>query len=450
MYPDPFKERLYKQLGEQLTNSLLSALKEDAPTSIRINQHKLDIQLPLEKVSWCNSGYYLSQRPSFVSDPLWHAGAYYVQEASSMALEQAFLKIKSINSGSLSVLDLCAAPGGKSTHLASLLNDEDVLISNEVIQSRVGVLCENISKWGYPNTIITNNDSKDFGDLGEIFDIVVVDAPCSGEGLFRKDTTSIRHWSAENIKTCELRQKRILNEISKAIKPSGFVIYSTCTFNPGENEKQIEFLIQNGFKPLEFEINHQLKSSFQLMPNTHKGEGFFIALLQKMDTQLQSIKPQYNASLKIEKPIEAYLNLIIKESFFIKHKDEIIAVAPHVLEFYNNHLYPLKLKQIGTTIGHLSSSLFFPSDKLVFSQIFKQEALYRIELNYIQALQYLGKQALPFQSSNKGFLTLTYKNINIGLGKFAGNRINNLFPNDWKIRKQIQSSEYFSLLEFKV
>jgi 16S rRNA C967 or C1407 C5-methylase (RsmB/RsmF family)/NOL1/NOP2/fmu family ribosome biogenesis protein len=446
MYPDPFKERLFKQLGEELTYSLLKALEQDAPTSLRINHRKLNIDLPLEKVTWCKSGFYLPQRPLFVSDPLWHAGAYYVQEASSMALEKAFLKIKSLNEAPLSVLDLCASPGGKSTHLASLLNNNDLLVSNEVIQSRVSVLSENLNKWGYPNIIITNNDSKDFGELGEIFDIAVVDAPCSGEGLFRKDTASIQQWSEDNIRTCELRQNRILNEVMKAIKPNGFIIYSTCTFNPGENENQVELLIKNGFEPVNFEINNQIKSSFQLLPSTHKGEGFFIALLQKKETLNNAKNLKIKPSLKAEKPNNAFQNLINIEAVFINHKDNIIAIAPHVFDFYNTFLQTLKLKQIGTQLGQLNNSLIMPSDKLVFSDIFNQEVFPKNELEYEQALEYLSKQALSIQNSNKGYLILTYKEVNIGLGKYAGNRINNLFPNEWKIRKQIQKSEYFSII----
>ena len=299
--PIAFKERLLHQLGEQAYLEFEAALNTETPVSFRINKQKLNTELNYSKVSWCSTGYYLPERPLFVSDPLWHAGAYYVQEASSMVLEQAFAKIREVIDTDLRVLDLCAAPGGKSTHLSSLLNDNDILLSNEVIQTRVSVLKENLLKWGFPNTIICNNDSRDFSQLGEIFDVVVVDAPCSGEGLFRKDPNATEQWTVDNVQTCELRQKRILQEIVKCVKEGGFIIYSTCTYNPGENEAQIEYLEQNGFKSVPFHFENKLESSYQLMPHTHRGEGFFIALLQKTETSGESIDNGIDNSIKTEK-----------------------------------------------------------------------------------------------------------------------------------------------------
>jgi 16S rRNA C967 or C1407 C5-methylase (RsmB/RsmF family)/NOL1/NOP2/fmu family ribosome biogenesis protein len=449
MYPDPFKERLYKQLGEEAYQSFLNALQEITPTSIRINTKKLDFSPKLERIAWCENGYYLPERPLFAADPLWHAGAYYVQEASSMSLEKAFNKIKSIQQTPLCVLDLCAAPGGKSTHITSLLSENDLLVSNEVIHARVNILMENLNKWGYPNVIITSSDSKDFGELGEIFDIVVVDAPCSGEGLFRKDISAIEQWNEDNVRTCELRQNRILNEISKCVKPNGFIIYSTCTYNPGENEHQIELLINQGFEPIAFELNGETKSTHQFMPHIHKGEGFFIALLQKKDSFQQGDSKKNTKELKKEKYQADYAKLVTTENYMIKHKDEIKAISPHVFEFYNLNLGHLQTYQIGTSIGHLSGSLLLPSDKLVFSQIFNPTVFDSLDLSYEESLSYLGKQVIPKVSSQKGYVVLKYNHINIGLGKFAGNRINNLYPNEWKLRKQISQSDYFCMLKFK-
>jgi 16S rRNA C967 or C1407 C5-methylase (RsmB/RsmF family) len=216
--PIEFIERMIGQIGQEEFNSFEKALALESPVSIRVNTKKFDPLLNFERVAWCQTGYYLSHRPNFASDPLWHAGAYYVQEASSMMLEKAFLKAKELNPEPLKILDLCAAPGGKSTHIASLCNHEDVLVCNEVIKSRVPILAENIRKQGFSNVVITNADSSDFEKLGGVFDLVVVDAPCSGEGLFRKDPQSINEWSKDNIQTCELRQKRILDSISKCLK----------------------------------------------------------------------------------------------------------------------------------------------------------------------------------------------------------------------------------------
>ena len=278
--PKEFIERMIGQLGQEEFNSFEKALALESPVSIRVNTKKFNPLLHFEKVAWCETGYYLNQRPNFASDPLWHAGAYYVQEASSMMLEKAFLRAKELNPKPLKILDLCAAPGGKSTHIASLCDHKDVLVCNEVIKSRVAVLAENIRKQGFSNVIITNADSGDFEKLGGVFDLIVVDAPCSGEGLFRKDPQSINEWSKDNIQTCELRQKRILDSISKCLKPNGILIYSTCTYNPGENNKQIESLIELGFEAVNFEVNGKISHTFQCMPHQIKGEGFFISMLQ--------------------------------------------------------------------------------------------------------------------------------------------------------------------------
>lgn len=445
--PQSFTERLINQLGLEQYNNFVTALEQETPTSIRINPKKLPIALDYPKVSWCNNAYYLSQRPLFVADPLWHAGAYYVQEASSMALEQAFNQIRSQLSGNINVLDLCAAPGGKSTHLASLLNDNDVLVSNEVIQTRVGVLKENLLKWGFPNTIICNNDSKDFAQIGELFDVIVIDAPCSGEGLFRKDPNAIEQWCEDNVNTCELRQKRILQDIIKCVKNNGFIIYSTCTYNPGENQAQVDFLKQNGFSEVSFLVEGEHKSSFQFMPHTHQGEGFFIALLQKDNSTNDTPSiPRNEETIKLEKVSDEWKQLTKNEVIHIKLKNDIVAISPSLFSIYQAIKKYLKIVSVGTTLGTQNQQLIIPSGELVFSQNFNSEHWPKLELSIEQSIQYIAKNALPFSGSNKGYVTLTYKNIPIGLGKFAGNRINNLFPNEWRLRKQIKPNELYSII----
>jgi 16S rRNA C967 or C1407 C5-methylase (RsmB/RsmF family)/NOL1/NOP2/fmu family ribosome biogenesis protein len=444
--PNGFKQRLRHQLGEQAYIEFEASLNKETPVSLRINKKKLNTELNYSKVNWCSTGYYLPERPLFVSDPLWHAGAYYVQEASSMVLEQAFNKIIELNDKDLKVLDLCAAPGGKSTHLSSLLKDNDILLSNEVIQTRVPVLKENLLKWGFPNTIICNNDSRDFSQLGEIFDIVVVDAPCSGEGLFRKDPHATEQWTEDNVTTCELRQKRILQEVINCVKKGGFIIYSTCTYNPGENQAQVEYLTTKGFQTVPFSFAGKLESSYQLMPHTHQGEGFFIALLQKIETHTEGSIERDETQIKTEKLGIEWKKLMNVDIEFIKFRNEMTAVKPPLLDFYKTISKQLKIVQLGTSVGTQNQQLMIPSGELVFSQHFNIEYWPSIELTIEQALLYISKQTIPYSSSNKGYVTLTYKNIPIGLGKFAGNRINNLFPNEWRLRKQIKQEEIFTIL----
>src|SRR6185295_2766131 len=225
-------------------------------TSIRVNPLKMPVassewsvgdthDSPLTThVPWSQYGYYLSQRPSFTFDPLFHAGCYYVQEASSMFLEQALKQTVDL-SRSLKVLDLAAAPGGKSTHIQSLISKDSLLVSNEVIRSRSNILKDNIIKWGGDNVVVTNNDPKQFGKLENYFDGIVVDAPCSGSGLFRRDEQAIGEWSENNVQLCSQRQQRILADVWPALKKEGVLIYSTCSYSKEEDEEIVGWMKNN-------------------------------------------------------------------------------------------------------------------------------------------------------------------------------------------------------------
>ncbi|MEX2233333.1 MAG: RsmB/NOP family class I SAM-dependent RNA methyltransferase, partial [Cyclobacteriaceae bacterium] len=241
--PVKFEESIHRKLGGALPG-FLKSLQEPPPVSIRIHPVKSQHQIADERVPWSKYGEYLPTRPQFTLDPLFHAGSYYVQEASSMFLEQALKQSVNLDQ-SLNVLDLCAAPGGKSTHLLSLLNRDSLLVSNEAIRSRASILSENIQKWGYPNTIVTNNDPADFRKLKGFFDVIVIDAPCSGEGLFRKNPDAMDEWSPENVQLCAGRQKRILSDAWDSLRENGVLIYCTCTYNESENEDNLRWLQEN-------------------------------------------------------------------------------------------------------------------------------------------------------------------------------------------------------------
>jgi 16S rRNA C967 or C1407 C5-methylase (RsmB/RsmF family) len=443
--PPDFKQRMQAQLGDAEFALFEESLNAATPVSIRLNPIKLKKELALEKVTWTEQGYYLKERPLFVADPLWHAGAYYVQEASSMALEQAFKKIKELNNGQLSLLDLCAAPGGKSTHIASLLNENDVLVSNEVIRTRVPVLNENLTKWGFPNIIITNSDSKDFEHCGEVFDVIVVDAPCSGEGLFRKDENAVNEWSTANAEMCSLRQKRIVDQIIHCLKPGGFIIYSTCTYNPNENELQIKNLCEQGFVPLAFNFNGQVAAQHQCYPHQIKGEGFFISLLQKTGATKTEEANKKTVPLKRIKDTGTYQSFIKTESNFIVFRDHIVALNDAVFELMEQLQNHLNIYSVGTRVCEKNEKLVLPSDHLPFSWLCNTDAFEIKSLEMREAISYLGKNAIPHQSKNKGYVCLQFEGINIGLGKLAGNRINNLYPNEWRLRRSIQASEWFTI-----
>ena len=242
--PPAFEQRMNTILKNEMED-FRHVLSTSAPTSIRWNPLKNNNfskkELP---VPWCAEGYYLSSRPSFTFDPLFHAGTYYVQEASSMFLEVLVKHI--LPDRPVRVLDLCAAPGGKTTHLASLLSSGSLLVANEVIKARSNILQENLMKWGTSNVVVTNNDPADFHSLKGFFDIVLVDAPCSGEGMFRKDNAAISQWSESHVNLCAARQKRILAHAIELLAPDGCLIYSTCTFAPEENQHNVNWMVENG------------------------------------------------------------------------------------------------------------------------------------------------------------------------------------------------------------
>ncbi|MFZ4582866.1 MAG: RsmB/NOP family class I SAM-dependent RNA methyltransferase, partial [Paludibacter sp.] len=288
--PDSFIARTKQILNDEY-NAFEAALSTSAPTSIRVN-NKTDYHPSNEIVSHCPNGYYLAERPLFTADTLFHGGAYYVQEASSMFLYQA---IKQCFPNANRVLDLCAAPGGKSTLLTQTLPDDCLLVSNEIIHSRAQILAENILKWGNTNVVVTNNEASHFSKLEHYFDAIVIDAPCSGEGMFRKDPNAINEWSLDNVMNCVSRQRDILIDSWDALKPGGILVYSTCTFNREENEENVHWICNElGAEIIKLDIEDDkivtTDGGYRFYPHRVKGEGFFMAVIRKYKTTIKEQK----------------------------------------------------------------------------------------------------------------------------------------------------------------
>ena len=307
MFPEGFIKRIQTQKYID-AEDLLKALEEPSPVSIRINRSKWNKNpLNSEPVPWCKDGFYLKYRPSYTLDPLFHSGCYYPQEASGMFLEQAILQTTD-SLENIRVLDLCGAPGGKSTHLSDLIGPDNLLVANETIRSRAAILAETLTKWGSGNTIVTQNDPSVFSRLSGYFDIIVVDAPCSGEGMFR-GSTAPDEWSVSNTVHCAERQKRILMDVWPALKENGILVYSTCTFNPGENEENIKWLTGKHeaeivrlniaeFKGIT-EIDYQGVCGYGFYPDKIRGEGFFLSVIRKTGKQGKNhIRSQRKPELK--------------------------------------------------------------------------------------------------------------------------------------------------------
>ncbi|MCX6199863.1 MAG: RNA methyltransferase [Bacteroidetes bacterium] len=444
IYPEAFLQHMQNYLGNDF-EKFIESLNEASPVSVRFNPNKkAETKLPLaEHVPWCSSANYLTERPSFTFDPLFHAGVYYVQEASSMFLEKVWKQINPKNK-TVRVLDLCAAPGGKSTHLLSLMNEESLLVSNEVIPNRNKILQENIVKWGNANAIICQNKTEDFAELENIFDIVVVDAPCSGEGLFRKDKDAVNEWSERNVTMCAVRQKEILQHAMACLAPGGFLIYSTCTFEPEENDERIA---DCGLAIAELEIQNygQVKTKFgyQFYPHKTKGEGFYMAVLRKDGETLHdgryatNDKRNYQSSFISRKRDEKNPQFLQNADNFVEHKknDFLFAIPKNI---YNDFLYleePLYIRHAGIYIGTVKGKDFLPSHDLALSNFCKRD-LPSVELNEEEAISFLRSEAPKLKTQLRSWCLATYKGMNLGWMKVLDNRINNYFPKELRILKR--------------
>ena len=411
-------------IGDERFERYLHSFEEEAPVSIRLNPRKSGewrVESG-EEVPWCRHAYYLKSRPNFTMDPLFHAGCYYVQEASSMFLDEIIRQLKGGSKLStlnipeqssptrslsqLSTLDLCAAPGGKSTLLRSALPEESILYSNEPIRNRASILAENVQKWGYTNHIVTNNYPKDYRKSKLHFDIILCDVPCSGEGMFRKDEATIREWSPQNVEKCWRLQREIVADAWECLNEGGLLIYSTCTFNTKENEENIRWILEEydaevlkvETKP-EWNITGSLLEGFnepvyRFIPGITRGEGLFMCVLKK---GLTSVVPK-------------------SDTHRAKARHTSCQSLIHVLS------------DGGTSDG--------------------KQSCHQVELSYPQAMAYLRHEALVLpEETPRGLVEVCFLGHPLGLVKNIGNRANNLYPKEWKIKTTHIPNEYEPILK---
>ena len=444
MFPEEFIRRIKTQqyIDDEL---LLRSLAEPSPVSIRINSIKWGkIPAGSDRVPWCNEGWYLKQRPSFTFDPLFHAGCYYPQEASGMFTGEVFRQVTSGSSG-LKVLDLCGAPGGKSTHISSLLGNNGFIVANEVIKSRARILADNITRWGIGNTMVTCNDPSAFSTIFGYFDVILVDAPCSGEGMFR-DRIAVNEWSVSNTVLCAERQKRILLDAWPALREGGILIYSTCTFNPAENEEQVKWLmdtrqaesvtIDTGLYDGIKEIEYYGIKGYGFYPGLIRGEGFFISAIKKIDNEDSAgsgkNKTRFIFNLKEDrKKVAGWLK---HEPGTILRDENTVYTIPVTAEEYEVLCNQLNIIKKGTELFTEKNRDIIPSHELVISELFSGNIIPSIELPLSGAINFLRKEQLKDIPIPVGWAVVKYLGINIGLIKNIGARINNYFPVEWRIR----------------
>ena len=439
--PPIFIERTKAILKEEYP-AFENALQQLAPTSIRIND-KMDYMPSAEKVAWCDKGYYLNERPLFTADPLFHAGVYYVQEASSMFLSQV---VEQHFPDADTVLDLCAAPGGKSTLLSQYLHRNCLLVSNEIVRNRAYILAENLAKWGNQNTLVTNNDPADFSALNNFFDAVVVDAPCSGEGMFRKDAGAIDEWSLSNVELCAERQKKILTDVWDALKPEGILVYSTCTYNREENEDNVAWMCRElDAELLKVDLygNENIVESdfgYRFFPHRTKGEGFFIAVVRKNGSSVRSkqIKAELKKGIKFVKQNEMQFQLTSPELYTYINDDNFIRAYQtdrfNEFMFLNNRL---RCIESGLLMAEQKGKDFIPAAQLALSKALNTENLACADLDYGGAISFLKKESILLPDSKTGYVLVLFQNQALGWVKNLGNRTNNLYPGNWRIRMNL-------------
>lgn len=426
--------------GQQITSVRINPAK-----SFDIHRHTFEVD---SQIPWTSNGYYLKQRPSFTLDPLLHAGAYYVQEASSMFLEQALRQTADM-SQSLKVLDLCAAPGGKSTLIQSVISNESLLVTNEVIKTRASILAENITKWGAENVIVTNNDPKDFARLENYFDIIVIDAPCSGSGLFRRDADAIGEWSEANVQLCSQRQQRIIADVLPALKQGGILIYSTCSYSKDEDEAIADWMIDEfsmkslrlSTKPdwniVESTSDKNNAYGYRFYPDKVKGEGFFIACMEKQESEGGEVAyPKKSKLEKLSKNEVAIAEQWVKDETvaILKWKELALAVPARFVQDLDLLQQSLYIKQAGVALGQITVKELIPEHALAISNLLSNN-IPAVDVTLEEALQYLRKADLKLDTVIKGWAVLQYKNRNLGWVKLLPNRLNNYYPKEWRILK---------------
>lgn len=423
-------------------------------TSVRVHPQKGEDNsrtiagIPASPVPWSRYGYYLDERPSFTFDPLFHAGTYYVQEASSMFLEQAFLQLNKGEEG-IKVLDLCAAPGGKSTHLLSLLPAKSLLVSNEVIRQRAGVLKENIIKWGAENAVVTNNDPKDFASLSGFFDVLVIDAPCSGSGLFRRDPEAIQEWSLNNVALCSQRQQRILADVWPALKEGGVLIYSTCSYSAEEDEQIMDWIqrelggenclltVDPAWGILET-TSESSNRGYRFWPDRLKGEGFFLACFRKTTgDSVAPVKPRKlpDAASKADREMTGRW-MDVSGKTLIRHQQTVYAWPA---ELYNEFVWLLEQTKVlysGIKTGELMRDKLVPDHAMAMSSLVLP-GIRRVELDNGTAIRYLQRKDIQLVGQTPGWALACFQGKPLGWLNILPGRVNNYYPKELRILKDI-------------
>ena len=455
---DTFIKYMEEAIGRENALVAFSAFDKPASTAVRYNPFKACQKMDGKGVMWADHGLILPQRPVFTLDPMFHAGAYYVQDSSSMFVGYAFRKmlahVQKPVGRPLRVLDLCAAPGGKTTDLAASLResmgDGFLLVANEVMKARVGILADNVALWGDPNVVVTSDDPVAFGALPGFFDVIVTDVPCSGEGMFRKDEEAVQQWSEDNVSLCEARQRRILADVWPSLREGGVLVYSTCTFNRRENDGNVDWIsFELGAEVLTSEdvlggMPGVLKTGrgYSLVPGHVEGEGQYCAALRKtgMDAVAGAPVRMKKAPRQVKTvPIPDGLQRLMNIPVVFRARGEMITAVPENIAGDVARVEDvLHVVAAGCAVGVVKGKDLVPDADLALSLMLAEDAYPSVDLDRQAALAFLHRDAQVFPGSPRGYLLLRHEGLALGFVKNLGNRSNSLHPQSRRIRMDIK------------
>lgn len=446
MLPQEFVDSLPCQLS-----GLPAALEsEPSPVSVRVNLTKgIEIPSGAARVPWAaDCGFYLEERPRFTFDPSLHQGLYYAQDASSMVIAEVIRRIAP--QCPLRYLDACAAPGGKTTAAIDALPSDSFVVANEYCRDRVASLVENVSKWGVPGVMVSQGDTSAFRRLPGFFDIIAADVPCSGEGMMRKDMEAVEQWSPGLVEECATRQREILDNLWVALRPGGFLIYSTCTFNRLENELMLGYIhdalggepVDTGIAALCPEIMGPIDSSFPAMrfiPGRTRGEGLFMAVMRKPG-EPTTAAPRRTRASGVPAALQPLISLVkswIKDSGnydFAVRDNRIFAFPSTSIDSSRRASEVLDIVMPGVEVAQIKGRDLIPSQSLAVSTALDREAFPECEVDYHSAIAYLRREAIILaDDAPKGYVLLTYGGYPLGFVKNLGKRANNVYPHNWRI-----------------
>lgn len=448
MFPQDFVKNMEQTLGVEECARLLAALNEPATVSVRFNPFKVTQRPEGNPVPWNRYGFYLDERPVFTLDPLMHGGIYYVQEASSMFVEELYRQVFG-DREDVRVLDLCAAPGGKTTLYSTLVGVGGLVLANEPIRNRAMILADNVKRWGIGNVAVTCNDPSQIGAYEHMFDLLAIDAPCSGEGMFRKNVESRKEWSASNVEMCAARQKRIIADAWAALKPGGVLIYSTCTFNRTEDEDVVEWITQNfDYEPVCIEIPDDWGvvrtmagdvECFHFYPHLAKGEGFFAAVLRKGDGKLKMKSPKARKMpfAELGKREISLLQEWVQQPEYVR----FMQVGEDSMYGYYRSQYSaikalaegLNMIYSGVCMGQIFGKNLRPDHALALYHEVNCNKCSVADLDKEQVLNYLRRQEHDLSPLSEGLNLISYEGVPVGWSKRIGNRANTLLPSAFRI-----------------